>query len=103
MFAIIEIGGKQYKVKEKDVLRIEKLPAEAGKVHVADQVLLTNDGKATKIGTPYIPGASVDLKVLKTALDDKVIVFKMKAKKRYKRLRGHRQPYTEVSVVKIKA
>lgn len=102
MFAIIEIGGKQYKVKEKDVLRIEKLPVEPGKIHSADQVLLTSDGKATKIGTPYIPGASVELKVLKTALDDKVIVFKMKAKKRYRRLRGHRQPYTEVSVVKIK-
>lgn len=102
MFAIIELGGKQYTVKVKDILRIEKLPVDEGKIATIDKVLLTSDGKTVKIGAPYVAGASVELKVLKTAKGDKVRIFKMKAKKRYRRTKGHRQMYSEVEVVKVK-
>lgn len=103
MFAIIELGGKQYQVKEKDVIRIEKLDTAEGARAAAEKVLLVSDGGKTSIGLPYLPHASVTLMVKKTGLNDKVRIFKMKAKKRYKRLRGHRQPYSEVEVVAIKA
>lgn len=101
MFAIIELGGKQYKVKEKDVLRVEKLGEAEGKTVKADKVLLRTDGKTTHIGTPFLSGVTVELKVLKNGLGDKVHTFKMKAKKRYKRLKGHRQLFSEVEVIKI--
>lgn len=101
MFAIIEVGGKQYKVKEKDVLAVEKLEADQNGTVTTDKVLLVSNGKGTQIGKPYLAGSSVELKVLKSGLSDKVVIFKMKAKKRYKRLRGHRQPYSEVEVMKI--
>lgn len=100
MFAIVEIGGKQYKVQEKDVLNVEKLNAADNSKISVDKVLLVAD-KETKIGTPYVGNASVEFKVLKTSLGEKVRIFKMKAKKRYKRLRGHRQPFSEIEVVKI--
>lgn len=103
MFAILEIGGKQYKVSEGDILRIEKLETEVGKQLTHDKVLLVSGSGSPKIGTPYVAGASIELKVLSTALGEKVRTFKMKAKKRYKRLKGHRQPYSEVKVIKIKA
>lgn len=103
MFAIVQLGGKQYLVKEKDVLRIEKLGIEEGKTMTSNQVLLTSDGKSVSVGTPYLPSASIELKVRENGRDKKVVVFKMKAKKRYKRLRGHRQPFSEVSVLSIKA
>lgn len=103
MFAIVELGGHQYLVREKDVLRVEKMPTEPGKIAKTEKVLLFADSKETKIGTPYLPGSEVELKILKTALGEKVRIFKMKAKKRYKRLRGHREPYTEVEILKIKA
>lgn len=103
MFAVIEMGGKQYLVKEKDVLQVEKLTIEPEKTVEVKNVLLTSNGESTKIGMPYIPGASVEVKVRKTGLGDKVRIFKMKAKKRYRRLRGHRQPFTEVEITKISA
>ncbi len=101
MFAIVELGGKQYKVHEKDILRVEKFPEAEGKIVKIDKVLLKFDGKTTHIGTPFLSGAMVELKVVKTGLGDKVHTFKMKAKKRYKRLKGHRQLFSEVEVVKI--
>lgn len=102
MMAVVQLGGKQYLIKENDVLHIEKVETQAGDTFSVNHVLLINDGKETKIGTPYVGGASVSLKVIKTALADKVRTFKMKAKKRYKRLKGHRQNYSEVEVVAIK-
>lgn len=102
MFAIVEIGGKQYKVQEKDVLNVEKIDAAVNSTVSEKKVLLISD-KETKIGTPYISGASVELKILKTAKADKVRTFKMKAKKRYKKTKNWRQFYSEVEVVKIKA
>lgn len=101
MFAIVELGGKQYIVRQKDVLRIEKLPVEEGAAYKADKVLLKHDGKSLQIGTPFLPNTTVEMKVLKSGLNDKVITFKMKSKKRYKRTKNWRQPYTEVEVVKI--
>lgn len=103
MLAIIELGGKQHLVKEKTILRVEKLDAEVGNTTNADKVLLVSDASSTKIGTPYIKGATVELKVLGAGKDDKVLIFKMKAKKRYKKTQGHRQLYTDVQVTKIKA
>ncbi len=102
MFAIVEIGGKQYKVQEKDVLNVEKIDAAVDSTVSEKKVLLVSD-KEIKIGTPYISGASVELKILKTAKADKVYTFKMKAKKRYKKTKNSRQFYSEVEVVKIKA
>lgn len=100
MFAIIEIGGKQYRVQEKDILRVDNLnSADNSKVDV-NKVLLTHD-KETKIGAPYLSGAKVELKVLKTAKAKKVRTFKMKAKKHYKRTKNFRQTYSEVEVAKI--
>lgn len=103
MFAVIELGGKQYLVREKDILRVEKLGVEAGKSMEAKQVLLVSDDKATHVGTPYLKTASVGLKLLSNGLGKKVRTFKMKAKKRYKRLKGHRQPYSDVEILKISA
>lgn len=102
MFAIVEIGGKQYRVQEKDVIRVDNLNVyDNGKVSV-DKVLLTHD-KETKIGVPFISEAKVELKVLKTAKAKKVRTFKMKAKKHYKRTKNFRQTYSEVEVAKIES
>ena len=103
MFAVVELGGKQYLVRENDLLRVEKLGVEDGATYKADKVLLISDGKTSKVGMPFIKGAAIDMKVLKSGLGDKVRVFKMKAKKRYKRTRGHRQAFTELKVGRIAA
>jgi len=103
MFAVVELGGKQYIVKEKSILRIEKLGTPENEIAKTDKVLLLSNGQGTKIGTPFLSGAIVELKVLKNGRGEKIRIFKMKSKKRYKRLRGHRQPYSEVEVVKITA
>ncbi|OGY57746.1 MAG: 50S ribosomal protein L21 [Candidatus Colwellbacteria bacterium RIFCSPHIGHO2_02_FULL_45_17] len=101
MFAVIETGGKQYRVSEGKKLRVEKLDAEEGKVFVFDKVLLVSDDMGTKIGTPVVGGAKVEAKVLKQGRADKVIVFRYHAKTRYRKKKGHRQPFTEVEIVKI--
>lgn len=101
MYAIIENGGKQYKVSEGDILRLEKLNAEVDSVIDAEKVLLVNDGSGVKVGTPTVDGAKVSLKVVEHGKDKKIIVYKFKAKKNYRRKQGHRQPYTEVVVEKI--
>lgn len=103
MYAIIETGGKQYRVQEGDTLYIEKLPAEAGETFEIDKVLaLSRDGNL-KFGTPLIEGAKVILTVVKHGRGKKIIVFKYKAKKNYRRKQGHRQPFTQVTVDKIEA
>lgn len=101
MFAVIKLGGTQHLVKEKQVFRTQKVPYEAGQTFDVQEVLLVNSN-GLKIGTPYVPGATVSLKVRSHGKAKKVTVFKMKSKKRYKRTKGHRQPYTEVEVSKIK-
>ena len=101
MQAIIVTGGKQYNVSEGDTLFIEKLDVNAGDAVVFDQVLAIVDGENTKFGTPVVEGAKVDASVVKNGRGKKVIVFKYKPKKGYRRKQGHRQPYTKVTIGKI--
>ena len=108
MHAIIETGGKQYKVTEGDTLFIEKLASEAGENVTFDKVLAVIDGDKITVGTPVVEGAKVDASVVKNGKGKKVIVFKYKPKKGYRRKQGrkrqgHRQPYTKVQIGAIKA
>jgi len=99
--AIIETGGKQYRVKEGDVIFIEKLPAEAEETVSFSNVLAITGDDVSKIGTPYVDGVSVEAKVVKNGKSKKIIVYKMRPKKGYRRKQGHRQPYTKVQIEKI--
>jgi large subunit ribosomal protein L21 len=103
MFAIVEIAGKQFKVKQGDTLEVPKLKAnkEGDKVKI-DDVLLRSDGKKTDIGKPKVSGAQVELLIKEHGKAAKIRVFKKKAKKRYERTQGHRQPYSLVEVVSVK-
>ncbi|MCZ8519081.1 MULTISPECIES: 50S ribosomal protein L21 [Paenibacillus] len=101
MYAIIETGGKQYKVQEGDVVYIEKLTAGEGEAVVFDRVLAVSKESGLVVGAPVISGASVSGKVEKQGKGEKIIVFKYKAKKNYRRKQGHRQPYTKVVIEKI--
>ncbi len=101
MYAIIKTGGKQYLVREGDVLRVEKLNAEEGADITFDEVLAIGTDDGLKVGTPVVEGAKVEAKVLKHGKGKKVIVFKYKPKKNYRKKQGHRQPYTEVQISKI--
>lgn len=97
-FAIIETGGKQYKVSAGESLEIEKLAADEGGKVSFDKVLMTVDGDTVKIGTPYIEGASVESEVVRQGRGKKKIVFRYHSKVRYRKMKGHRQPFTEVKV-----
>jgi large subunit ribosomal protein L21 len=103
MFAIIKTGGKQYRVQVGDFLSVEKLPAGTGKTALFDQVLLIADDKETLIGTPFIEKAAVRAVVIKDFKDEKVIVFKKKRRKQFRRTRGHRQDLTRVKIMNIVA
>ena len=101
MYAIVKTGGKQYKVAEGDVLFVEKLEGNAGDVVTLNEVLAcTKDGELV-VGAPTVEGASVQAKVVEQGKAKKVIVFKYKAKKNYRRTQGHRQPYTKIQIEKI--
>ncbi|MCM3715107.1 50S ribosomal protein L21 [Halalkalibacter oceani] len=102
MYAIIETGGKQIKVQEGQEVYIEKLDAEAGETVSFDNVLFVG-GDEVKVGAPFVEGATVTAKVEKHGRQKKIIVWKMKAKKNYRRKQGHRQPYTKVVIEKINA
>ncbi len=102
MYAIIATGGKQYKVSEGDVIRVEKLGAEAGANVTFDQVLVVNDG-SLKVGNPTVAGASVSASVVKEGKAKKVIVYRYKRKTGYHKKNGHRQQFTEVKIEKINA
>lgn len=101
MYAIIETGGKQYKVQEGDVIYIEKLDAAEGDSVTFDKVLAVGSGENLKFGTPHVEGAVVTGKVEKIGRGKKIIVFKYKPKKNYRRKQGHRQPYAKVTIEKI--
>ena len=103
MYAIVETGGKQYKVSEGDVLFIEKLTAEDGAEVTFDKVLLVSKDNGVVVGSPVVAGATVTGTVLKHGKAKKIIVFKYKSKKNYRRKQGHRQPYTQVQISKINA
>ena len=102
MYAIIESCGRQYKVTEGDVVFFEKLEAEEGKKVTFDNVVLVSDDKKVEVGAPYVKGVKVEGKVVSHGKGKKIIVFKMKAKKNYRRKQGHRQPYTKVEITSIK-
>ena len=102
MYAVIETGGKQYKVEAGQELYIEKLNVE-GESITFDNVLMLIDGEAVTVGTPNVAGATVEAKIVKNGKAKKVIVFKFKAKKNYRRRQGHRQPYTKLQITKISA
>ena len=99
MYAIIATGGKQYKVSEGDIIKVEKLGVEAGQTVTFDQVLAVNNG----VGAPTVSGASVSATVLREAKAKKVIVYKYKAKLGYHKKNGHRQLFTQVKIDKINA
>ncbi len=102
MYAIIESCGKQYKVAEGDVVFFEKLDAEEGKKVTFDKVILVSEEGKVQVGAPYVKGVKVEGKVVSHGKGKKIIVFKMKAKKNYRRKQGHRQPYTKVEITTIK-
>lgn len=101
MYAIIETGGKQYRVQKGDVLRVEKLDVEAGDKVTFDKVFLVANGEEVRIGTPFVEGAKVEANVVENGKGKKIIVYKYKAKKNYRKKRGHRQPYTEIEITEI--
>ena len=103
MHAVIKTGGKQYRVKEGDVLAVEKIPGPAGHPLDFDRVLLIEDGDKILIGTPFLPGAVVRATAVETFKDEKIIVFKKKRKKQYRRTKGHRQQMTRVRIDEIVA
>ena len=100
MYAIIATGGKQYRVSEGDVVYIEKIDAEVDSTVSFDVLLMENEGDV-KVGTPVVEGVKVEGKVVGQVRGDKIIVFKYKSKKNYRRKQGHRQPYTKVEITKI--
>ncbi len=102
-YAIIETGGKQYRVSVGDSLAIEKLPVEPGEDVTFDRVLMIGGSDHSRVGTPVVEGASVQARVDAQFRGDKIVVFKYKPKKRYRRRTGHRQSLTRVSITAINA
>ena len=98
MYAIIETGGKQYRVENGDQIAVEKLGVEDGAKVVFDKVLVVGDGADIKVGAPYVDGVTVEGNAIETGKGKKVIIFKYKAKKDYRKKQGHRQPYTMVKI-----
>jgi large subunit ribosomal protein L21 len=102
MYAVIKTGGKQYKVAQGDKLRVEKLPGNVGDTVTFEEVLLVG-GDALKIGTPTVAGAKVQAKVIAQDRAKKIIVFKFRRRKNYRRKNGHRQPFTALEITGITA
>lgn len=98
MYAVIETGGKQYRVQEGDVISVEKLDVTAGDKVALEKVLVLSDGKIVKVGTPYVKAAKVMTTVVENGKGEKVIIFKYKSKKDYRKKQGHRQPYTMLKI-----
>ena len=103
MFAVIKTGGKQYKVKQGDTIKVEKIDAEAGADIKLEDVLLVSDGDNIKVGSPLVAGASVSATVKSQGRGPKIRIIKMKRRKHYRRQAGHRQSYTELSITGINA
>lgn len=101
MYAVIKTGGKQYRVSEGETLHVEKLNGAAGDAVTFDEVLLVGGGDTVKIGKPTVKGASVKAEIVGQQLDKKIIIFKFRRRKNYRRKQGHRQPYTAVKITGI--
>ncbi len=98
MYAIVETGGKQYRIQEGDLLKVESLGLEEGASVVFDKVLLVGKDDSVAVGAPYVQGASVTASVTGNGREPKILVFKFKSKKNYRRMKGHRQNYTEIRI-----
>jgi large subunit ribosomal protein L21 len=103
MYAVVDVAGNQFKVEEGDRIRVSRLSAEAGEKLTFDRVLLIGGNGDTRVGVPQVEGASVEASVLCHGRAQKVVVFKMKRRKGYRRKNGHRQPYTDIKIDKISA
>lgn len=103
MYAIVATGGKQYRVKEGEKLRIEKLSAEAGDTVELDKVLMVGEGDVIKVGAPYLEGAKVTAKVAANGRADKVKIIKFRRRKHHRKQMGHRQAFTEIEITGITA
>lgn len=103
MYAIVETGGKQFKVAQGDTIVVEKLDAEVGTTVELDKVFLVNGEKGVKVGAPTVTGAKVVAKVVEHGRDKKIVVFKYKSKKNYHKKQGHRQPFTKLVIESIEA
>jgi len=102
MYAVIKTGGKQYKVSEGDLLKVEKLTGSVGDSIELNEVLMVG-GEEVKIGTPLLPGAKVKAQIVEQGKDKKILVFKMKRRKTFRKLNGHRQPLTRLKIMGIEA
>ena len=103
MYAVVATGGKQYRVNEGDRVRVEKLGGEAGAKVVLDKVLMVGDGENSKIGAPMLNGAKVEAEIVDQGRGKKIVVFKFKKRKKYRKKQGHRQSFTELRITKITA
>lgn len=103
MYAIVHTGGKQYKIRQGDVLRVEKIPGEVGSPVSFDRVLMLSDGKNVSIGRPVLDNVAVKGHIVGQGKAKKIIVFKYKKRKRYRRKQGHRQQYTEIKIDHIES
>ena len=101
MYAVVETGGKQYRVQKGDVLKVELLRGEVGDEIILDKVLMKGKDDSVEIGKPYIEGASVKAEILNFGRNDKILVFKYKSKKNERKLRGHRQDYVEIRIAEV--
>ncbi|MDW3204698.1 MAG: 50S ribosomal protein L21 [Alphaproteobacteria bacterium] len=101
MFAVVKTGGKQYRVAKDDVIRVEKLDAEAGETVILDEVLMVSDENGAKTGTPLLEGAAVEAEVVEQTRNKKIIIYKKKRRQNYRRKKGHRQQVTVLKVVDI--
>jgi len=103
MYAVISSGGKQYKVETGEILRVEKLSGEIGSPITFDRVLMVSDGDNVRVGAPVVDDATVQGHIVEQGKSKKIIVFKYKRRKRYRRKQGHRQPYTAIKIDTIDA
>jgi large subunit ribosomal protein L21 len=103
MYAVVATGGKQYRVRKGQTLRVEKIPGEIGEAVSFDKVLMYSDGDSVNVGQPELENASVTGRIIEQGKAKKIIVFKYKRRKRYRRKQGHRQPYTAVIIESINA
>jgi large subunit ribosomal protein L21 len=103
MYAVIRTGGKQYRVSQGETLRVEKLPASAGDKLTFDTLLFADDGGNIQVGRPLVSGVKVEAEVVSQGLGKKIIIFKYKRRKSYRRKQGHRQPFTALKITSITA
>lgn len=103
MYAVVRTGGKQYRLRVGDSVKVEKLPDEVGNIVELSQILMVSDGSEVKVGTPLVAGASVKAEIVGHGRDKKIRVFKMKRRKKYRRTQGHRQAFTQLKITEINA